>query len=216
LVYTKGLSNPIAIQAVDSFAAKAEILNYSKDRDSSSFGINMFEGKVKGVKVATQDLMELPVDSLLAKYHVTNFWDRLFLTRSVKMMKGGINEFLQYMFGNVIWMLLVLMPLMALVLKLLYIRKPFLYYEHFVFNLHVHVASFVIGFLCLAFTKTPPNWLIALALIALFIYPFIAMKRVYKQGLLKTGIKYTLLSTAYLVFGVASFLILAFLSFALF
>ncbi len=217
LEYTKGLSNPIAIQAVDSFASKANILNYSiANRDSSSFGINMFDGKVKGVKVSTQDLMELSADSLLAKYHVTGFWDKLFLTRSVKMMKGGINEFLQYMFGNVIWMLLVLMPLMAAVLKLMYIRKPILYYEHFVFNLHVHAAIFTAFFLNLAFTKDPPIWLTITVVLVTSLYPFLAMRRVYQQGFFKTSIKYFLISIAYAMLAITSFLLLAVISFALF
>jgi hypothetical protein len=216
LEYTKGLSDPVAIQAVDSFAAKANILNYLENRDSSSFGINMFDGNLKGVKVSTQDLMELSADSLLSKYHVTGYWDRLFLTRSVKMMKGGINEFLQYMFGNVIWMLLVLMPLMALVLKLLYIRKPFLYYEHFVFNLHVHAALFTTVFLCLAFSKSTPVWLIIIGALITMFYPFLAMMRVYKQGFWKTSIKYFLMSIAYAVLAITSFVLLAVISFAMF
>ncbi|MBK8565112.1 MAG: DUF3667 domain-containing protein [Saprospiraceae bacterium] len=217
LEYTKGLSNPVAIQAVDSFSARVGILHDSSaDRDSTSFGINLFDGRIKGVKVSSKDLMELSVDSLLAKYHVTGYWDRLFLSRTARMMKGGINEYLQYMFGNVIWMLLVLMPLMALVLKLLYIRKPFLYYEHFVFNLHVHATTFFIFFLTLMFKQQPPGWLITISILVSLFYPFIAMKRVYKQGFWKTSIKYFLLTFAYAILGIASFVILAVISFAMF
>jgi Protein of unknown function (DUF3667) len=210
-------NNPITQQAVDSFASLAEFLNYTTENiDSSSFGINLFGGKIKGVNASTADVMELSAEALLDKYKVEGFWNRLFISRSVRIMKGGTNEFMLSLFGNAIWMLLVLMPLMALVLKLLYARKPFLYYEHFVFNLHLHAASFTIIFLCLVFAKHPPVWLIAIGALVSFLYPYFALKRVYQQGFWKTNLKYFIISIAYTVLAMTTFILLAVLSFALF
>ncbi|MCU0346099.1 MAG: DUF3667 domain-containing protein [Saprospiraceae bacterium] len=209
-------NNPDAKSAVDSFAAQLGILNYKNtDTDSSSFGINAFGGNIKGVKVASKDLFELSTDDLLEKYKVEGFWNRLFVSRTMRAMKG-MNEFLLSMFGNAIWMLLVLMPLMALVLKLLYIRKPFLYYEHFVFNLHLHAAMFLLLFLTLVFTKSPPSWLIVTSVAIAAVYPFMAMRRVYKQGFWKTSLKYFIISISYSVLASLSILILAIISFAIF
>ncbi len=216
LAFNDSLANPVAKLAVDSFAAKAGILDYPKeDKDSSSFGINMFSGSIKGVKVSTKDLMELSTEELLEKYKVVGFWNRLFVSRSMRAMKN-VNEYLLSMFGNAIWMLLVLMPLMALVLKFLYFRKPFLYYEHFVFNLHLHSAIFLLLFLTLAFTKSPPSWLIMTSMTIATFYPFMAMRRVYKQGFWKTSLKYFIISIAYSLLIIFSIFLLVLISFVLF
>lgn len=214
--YNNELSSSAEKLAVDSFAARADILNHPKEeKDSSSFGINMFSGSIKGVKVSTKDLMELSTDELLEKYKVAGFWNRLFVSRSMRAMKN-VNEYLLSMFGNAIWMLLVLMPLMALVLKFMYFRKPFLYYEHFVFNLHLHAAMFLLLFLTLVFTKSPPIWLIGTSFTISIVYPFLAMRRVYKQGFWKTSLKYFIISIAYSLLVVISILLLVLISFVLF
>lgn len=97
--------------------------------------------------------MELPTDSLLNRYQVEGFWERMVVARAMRMMKGT-NQFLISMFGNAIWMMLVMMPLLALFLKLLYRRKPYYYYEHLVFSLHVHAAAFGLFFLLLSLENT--------------------------------------------------------------
>ena len=215
LVFNNELGDPVARQAVDSFAARAGILDYPKEEnDSSSLGINMFSGKIKGVKVSTRDLMEMAPDDLLEKYKVEGFWNRMFVSRSMRAMRG-MNEYLLSLFGNGIWMMLVMMPLMALVLKLLYFRKPFLYFEHFVFNLHLHAAMFLLLALTMAFTGSPPTWLVVASVLISFAYPFMAMKRVYKQGFWKTGLKYFIITIAYTILGILSFLFLAIISFVL-
>lgn len=210
----KELTDSVAIQAVDTFARRTDFLNVNQagDQDSSSFNVNLLG---EGVTVATKDMMELSTDSIISKYQVTGFWDRLLLTRSMRMMRG-INDYLLQIFGNVIWMLLVLIPLFALCLKLAYRRRPFFYFEHVVFLMHVHAALFVLLFLLFAFAKEPPAWLSSAVSLAAIAYPLLAMKRVYRQGYLKTGLKYLLLAVAYLALAIISFVALALISFALF
>lgn len=97
----------------------------------------------------------------------------------------------------------ILLPLFALLLKIMHIRSKRYYAEHFVFALHLHsFAFFVLAVIVL------PMHEIALAFgrngkpvadfefvdIALFlwiaIYALLAMKRVYGQGWVKTAAKY--------------------------
>lgn len=87
-----------------------------------------------------------------------------------------------------------MMPLFAAILKLLYVRRKRFYVEHFVFALHVHAFTFLTFLLMLLL---PWDWLNAVLSIWVMLYVFLAMKRVYGQGILKTAAKYALLGWAY-------------------
>lgn len=199
-------------QAVDTFAYRAGFLDsMSMDRDSTSF--SLFE--LKPTKFATSDLYELSPDSLANKYHVTKYWERLFLMQMARAQRGP-NDFLLYLFSNVIWMLLFLIPLMALTLKLLYFRKPILFYEHLVFMLHLHAAAFIVHFVVIILPKEAYSISSTIAFLLGLVYPFAAMKRVYQQGFGKTLLKYMALGFSYLVFGSILIALLTVVSFALF
>ncbi|MBD0319813.1 MAG: DUF3667 domain-containing protein [Gemmatimonadetes bacterium] len=89
-----------------------------------------------------------------------------------------------------------LLPVYALLLKLLYIRRKRLYVEHFVFALHVHAFSLLIFS---AFLLIPPG-VPMLGLLILWppVYAFLAMRRMYGEGLMRTGTKFVLLGAGYL------------------
>lgn len=214
--YVKELTDASAIAAVDTFSSRIGVLNADTlQMDSSTFNVSVIDGHNKGITIASKDLFELSVDSVLNKYEVKGFLNRLLVSRAMRMMKG-MNEYLISMFGNIIWMMLVMMPLLALSLKLLYIRKPYFYYEHLIFSLHVHSVLFLLLFLVMAFFKHPPEWLTLVVLLIAGIYPLFAMKRVYKQSWWKTILKFFLLSIAYLMLAIISFILMAGISLVLF
>lgn len=100
-----------------------------------------------------------------------------------------------------------LLPLYAALLKLLYARRKRLYAEHFVFALHIHAFSLLVFSLLLLVKPLP---LLGLLIFWPPVYAFLAMRRVYGQGLLKTGAKFVVLGASYLV----AFLAGLFLTFA--
>ena len=111
--------------------------------------------------------------------------------------------------GAVPGALLLLMPVFALCLKLLYIRSRRSYLEHLVVAMYSHVAmldALLLGFIALGLRSTiGGNG--ATALTALFcgmlfgvvmpLYLLFMQKRVYAQGWLKTLVKYVLLGNVY-------------------
>jgi hypothetical protein len=99
-----------------------------------------------------------------------------------------------------------LLPLYAAILKLLYVRRKRLYAEHFVFALHVHAFSLLVFSLLLLARPLP---LLGLLILWPPVYAFLAMRRVYGQGPLKTGAKFAVLGASYL----AAFLTGLFLTF---
>jgi len=87
----------------------------------------------------------------------------------------------------------VLLPGFALWLKLAYRNRHLRYTEHLVFALHVHAFWFV------ALLFTLPDWglLTALALLAVPVYTFLAMKRVYGGRAWPRLLRAALLSALY-------------------
>jgi hypothetical protein len=109
----------------------------------------------------------------------------------------AVREVLSGFLGAVPRMMFVLLPLFALVLKLLYVGTGRFYVEHFVFALHVHASAFVIYLAMIGLSPWPGAT--AGLLCWLMLYLYLAMKKVYAQGWIVTGLKYGLLGSVYLL-----------------
>jgi hypothetical protein len=100
------------------------------------------------------------------------------------------------------YMLFVSLPLFALILKLVYIRrKQFYYADHGVFTLHLYIFSFILLLVVFSLTAlqetTRWDWLgyiYGALLFWLFIYLYLAMRKFYGQGRGKTFLKFLLVA----------------------
>lgn len=116
--------------------------------------------------------------------------------------------------------LFVMMPLFALMLKVMYIFKRRLYMEHLVVALHSHAFIFL-SLLAITLTVMAANWagqsapwlksLLDWLVVGMYwwlpIYLFVMQKRVYRQGWIMTTLKYGVIGIAYIVlvaFGVST------------
>ena len=102
--------------------------------------------------------------------------------------------FVAALLGDIPKMMFFLLPLFAGTLKLLYLRTRRLYVEHLVFLLHVHAFAF------LALTPlllAQSIWLVLCVCLVLSVYILAALRVVYKQGWLKTLVKFALLGLGY-------------------
>ena len=97
-------------------------------------------------------------------------------------------------------MMFVLLPAFALSLKLIYLRSKRFYIEHLIFSLHLHAFLFLLLTLLLLVYLAVPRAAAALplAVIAALLYPYFAMRVVYKQSWGRTFLKYNLLAFNYL------------------
>jgi hypothetical protein len=111
-----------------------------------------------------------------------------------------INNFL-HQFPKVFFISL---PIFALFLKLLYIRrKQFYYADHAIFTIHLYIFTFIVTLfvfpLLKASEKAPSSiwgWVNLVLSLAWMFYMYKAMRNFYKQGRGKTIVKYILLSLA--------------------
>jgi hypothetical protein len=132
--------------------------------------------------------------------------------------------FLGLLIDNIPVALIVLMPLMALVLKILYPLSRRYFVEHLLFIVHFHAFFFLILTLQILFSRTMallsvPDGASALVIVAaslyIPVYLYMAMRRVYAQGHIFTIIKYFALMVAYwlgaslTLFGATMFAVLA-------
>lgn len=111
------------------------------------------------------------------------------------MSKGqAVSAIVSGMERNAPKAMFLLLPVFAFLLKILYVRRRRLYAEHFVFALHIHAFAFLAFSVMLA-TRSPV--LTGLLTLWLLAYVFLAMRRVYGQGVVRTAIKYLTLGWAY-------------------
>jgi hypothetical protein len=97
-----------------------------------------------------------------------------------------------------------LLPVFALLLKLLYIRRDRFYAEHVVFALHVHAFFFLMFLIILLLPWRRVDMVLVLWMVA---YVWLAMRRVYRQGWFRTTVKWWTLGWCYffvLSFGLAA------------
>jgi hypothetical protein len=122
------------------------------------------------------------------------------------MKKDDGRQFLRNLYDNIPIALIVLLPIMAFVLKLLYPLSRRYYVEHLLFFVHFHAFLFLILTLQILIGRlnsvlpTPEAVGILVIVAASFyvpVYLFVAMRRVYGQGRLVTAFKYIALSVSY-------------------
>lgn len=100
-----------------------------------------------------------------------------------------------------------LLPVFALLLKLLYLKRGILYLDHLVFALHCHAFGFVVLAVAIPLAEAglPEGFRMALAL-SIFVYLFLAIREVYRDSWLRTGLRFATLIVLYgIVFGFALF-----------
>jgi hypothetical protein len=101
--------------------------------------------------------------------------------------------------------LLLAVPIHALLLKLFYIRRKRFLMEHVIFSLQSHTVLFfflLIGVLVAWISRGKVNgdYIIVAMIVAHIVHLFVAMKRFYGQGIIRTFLKNQMISFFYVMF----------------
>ena len=115
--------------------------------------------------------------------------------------------FITTLFSNLPYMMLCCIPLFALVLKVLYVRKRVFYIDHLVYALHIHsfayLAIMLIVLITIGLNRSIPGtfagWIIAALWITFAAQVFLSIRRVYRQGWFFTVFKFFLGGFVYLI-----------------
>lgn len=150
----------------------------------------------KKFKIAAIDMQDTALSVIVDKYNLQGF-DKYYITQIIKIERNPTGAF-RYLMGNLVWMVLMMIPALALLMKLLYIRSSKYYVEHMVFQYHYHAFAFFVLGLCFLFQMDGTAF--SLAFMLVLIYFFLALKWYYRQGFFKTLLKFSILNSAYLIF----------------
>jgi Protein of unknown function (DUF3667) len=115
--------------------------------------------------------------------------------------------FISTLFSNLPYMMLCCIPLFALVLKVLYIRRRLFYIDHLIYALHIHTFFYacimLIVLATIGLNRFAPGaiagWLITLLWIAFVTQIFLSIRYVYRQGWFFSIFKFLFGGFAYLM-----------------
>lgn len=183
-------------QSNDSFNSTKQHarLVFEQETEADSLKINFdWIKKYSGIhsSLAMADLIEMPLDTLYQKYEAQNFFGRLYIAQSQKIVRNPANA-LFYILGGFSWIAILFIPFMAFFHSLIYIRRKYYYVEHLVFTVHCTSLAFLLFILIRAMIYVGGSELLNLLFLAYPIYILYAMKKYYGQGWAKTLIKWIL------------------------
>lgn len=180
---------------------RANYMAMTPGLDSLNMNKNFRFGVEDSLVITTSDLYELKPDSILNKYQVEGFWNRIITKQKIKFLvdnKSLVTTFL----GKLTWALFFLLPLLALGLKVVYIRRGFYFVEHLILAIHVHTfAFFLFIFLLLAepFLKIEVGPVLGILMLVIGLYVLLTQKLYYHQGWFKTIFKFLLVQIYYFI-----------------
>ncbi len=153
--------------------------------------------KMDQIEVSHQEYYLGDPDALLERHQI-NDWPSRLLNRQMMKLNKNPGQFSTFILGHFSWMLLLMMPALAGVLKLLYIRRDFYYPEHLVFLFHTHSLVFVA--LSLAMLVDAFDGVFsALTWVGIIVFLYLALRGVYGQGWFRSLVKFSLMVISYLL-----------------
>jgi hypothetical protein len=109
-----------------------------------------------------------------------------------------------------------MLPILALFLKLIYIRNKTNFTEHLVFIFHVQTFFFLNLLLALSLDRVfKIDVFLGISFLIFIIYLYVALKKYYKQHWFKTFVKFVLLNTAFFILSILGVIVVGLLAFAL-
>ncbi|MEL7004471.1 MAG: hypothetical protein AAFN93_17320, partial [Bacteroidota bacterium] len=186
-----------------STAKKAVSNNEKTDSDDSDeFILNRIDfdiiNKYKDDKNVTDEGLydSLQIDNLSA------FEERL-TRQTIRVMRSDEEQLADLILKNLPLMMLLLIPIFALILKLMYARRKHLYIKHLIHGFHLHSFAYLFYGVCLLlilYATEDEDWQSLIGFIGFIIvstYAYISFLRVYKQHWFKTLIKFNLVGIIY-------------------
>ena len=128
--------------------------------------------------------------------------------KSVFRFKQRPGSFLSSVISKLPFAVFFFLPVFAFFIWLAYIRKKYTYTEHLVFGFHIQSLLFIlliISFLVDSIFNIYSIWFFFLVFA---IYLFLAMWKFYKQGFIKTSVKYIFLNTIFFILAMFTMAIL--------
>jgi len=225
------------ITALDSLAFDAFTKNVNKEDGKPAVAMTREEFKHYFDSVALMGTVHFTnadyktkaeYDSLLAtgkKHH--NWIKRQLIYKQIEINEkyknqGGeaLKEYANILLHSLPQMFFILLPLFALILKLLYVRrKDYYYVNHAIFSIHFYIFFFIVMLAMFGIGKlndrlhwSVVSWLEVIMGFGIFFYLYKAMRKFYKQRRAKTIFKFFIFCFLLLITMILLFLVFIFYS----
>ena len=194
--------DPLHIAFADTI--EEAIFKQVKIAQEDTFDINL---RLLGIDISKygftrRDIYEMDVDELLDHYEIETFKERFLITQYARTTRN-LSSAVQFAIGNMIWGIVSSIFLLALFMKLLYIRRNVYYVEHLVVLFNIHTFSFLLLAPAVLIGSRYPeeiaDMIAAPAFLISLVYSFLTYKKYYKQGFIKTAIKFMLSGGFYFI-----------------
>lgn len=197
---------------------KLQLPSASQDSLLDSLTTRLFQDEIEGsqdffhfndIKMTQQDVYYMHPDSLMNKYSIEGKLNRLILPHLIKSYRSA-GSAVKYVIGNMLWGFPMVIILLALFLKLLYIRHQTYYVEHVVHLVNFHCILLILSSILLVIElfrtgEVRGEWYSAIFVIA-GLHLTYSLKRFYNDSWWKSLIKGFLIMVAYVM--LISFVIL--------
>lgn len=156
------------------------------------------------------------MDSLNYNHSSFNHW----LYKKAVDMETFISNpglFVRYFVSKLPFIIFFYLPVFALFIWLLYLRRPFTYMEHLIFTFHNQTTWFVIFTLAILLDNIfSTDWFTVLGVLIFLYYLYRAMRRFYEQGTVKTIVKYIIINIIFFILAVIAAIFSIVVSFAIY
>ena len=217
------------LEKQDSIKAKSSLIKIdsltTKNSSKQSLANTSFDDSFRIVKFMKfqKKHPDIDIDDALDSLQVNkDFSNRFIYSRaavlnSVFLKRSEVQKFTRKLLSYGSVALFVLLPLFTLCLKLLYIRRKYTYVEHLVFVFHIQTVFFLLFsfFFIIEFFKETSS-AATIFLLLFMTYLFVAMKKFYGQGYIKTIIKYILANTMFFILAFLGSIVVSFIAFVLY
>lgn len=158
---------------------------------------------------------EAAMDSLAYPQTTYNHW---LYKKAVdwNTVKDNPGLFFNYFVNKLPFIIFFYLPVFALFIWLLYLRRPFNYMEHLIFAFHVQTTFFIVYALALLVDYLLENWAFTIANTVFIFYLYKAMRNFYGQGRVKTIVKFILLNLIFFILAGIAAIISILASFAIY
>jgi hypothetical protein len=182
------------------------------------FVIENIQGKwtLKSMPLSFTEVYNPDFEHIIKKANIRTDFGKWQVKLEIKLQKE-IKNFTFFVTGQLIWMVIFSMLLISLFQRIIYFRLPFYYAHHLIHNLHFHAFSFLV--ISLFMIGQEYKFMVEsfnLFIIVIFIYQFLALKRIFKQGWFKTIFKALLIDLTYLIISTSILLITVIISMLMF
>lgn len=199
----KAKGDTAAVKSGNEINANGDTTKVKRKRKNKGWNINMTKSEY------TDEKQYDSVQNTLPSEQRDNWFERLMNRRQIVLkkkygddgtvlMKAWLNSFI-HQFPK---LLFVSLPIFALMLRLLYIRrKQFYYVDHGIFSIHIYIFDFILLLVSMGLSWLSNisgwsvfDWLQLPLWLYLLYYHYKAMRNFYRQGTGKTLVKFILLN----------------------